>query len=75
MATPIAHQIEVDFKAECKAGDTIEAHCNPLGDHAASGNGNGNGNGAARQFLHLLQRCDESGCTELVRARTAWVPL
>lgn len=63
-----ANQIELDFKAECTAGNTIEAHCNPLGESA-------NGNGSAQRFLHLLQRCDETGCTELVRARTTWVPM
>ncbi|KXZ43891.1 hypothetical protein GPECTOR_78g79 [Gonium pectorale] len=79
------YEIEVDFKAECKAGDTIEAHCNPLGpeqQHQAGAEG-ANGNGAAAaaghsgdqeevQLLHLLQKCDENGCKELVRARTLW---
>lgn len=27
-----------------------------------------------RRFVHLLRRCDESGCHELVRARTTWRP-
>ena len=26
------------------------------------------------RFVHLLRRCDESGCYELVRARTTWRP-
>lgn len=25
------------------------------------------------QFVHMLRRCDELGCTELVRARTTWI--
>ena len=25
-----------------------------------------------RYFLHTLSRCDDIGCTELVRARTTW---
>lgn len=25
------------------------------------------------QFLHILRRCDQHKCTELVRARTTWV--
>lgn len=78
-------QIELDFKAECTAGNAIEAHCNPLDDHSASFVGpapaNGNGNGHAAEpaadsaplyFLSMLQKCDENGCTELVRARTTW---
>ncbi|KAG2429336.1 hypothetical protein HXX76_011102 [Chlamydomonas incerta] len=79
-------EIELDFKAECTAGNLIEAHCNPLDDHsatfvgpAAPPNGNGNGHAgepsadaAPLQFLSILQKCDESGCTELVRARTTW---
>ena len=77
-----AVQIELDFKAECKAGNTIEAHCNPLqvggapaGGDGAHGNGNG-ANGAGHHepqlLLHMLQKCDDTGCTELVRARTTW---
>ncbi|GIL58555.1 hypothetical protein Vafri_13497 [Volvox africanus] len=63
-------QIEMDFKAECKAGNTVEAHCNYIV------NGNGGGNGSQLQLLHLLQKCDvDAGCTELVRARTTWQPL
>lgn len=27
-----------------------------------------------RRYVHLLRRCDESGCYELVRARTTWKP-
>uniref|UniRef100_UPI003F7784EC Acyl-[acyl-carrier-protein] hydrolase n=1 Tax=Chlamydomonas reinhardtii TaxID=3055 RepID=UPI003F7784EC len=78
-------EIELDFKAECTAGNAIEAHCNPLDDHSASFVGpapaNGNGNGHAAEpaadsaplyFLSMLQKCDENGCTELVRARTTW---
>lgn len=27
-----------------------------------------------RRYVHLLRRCDERGCYELVRARTTWKP-
>ncbi|GIL81630.1 hypothetical protein Vretifemale_10651 [Volvox reticuliferus] len=69
-------EIEMDFKAECKAGNTVEAHCNFIvNDHF--GNGGGNGSPPLQlQLLHLLQKCDvDAGCTELVRARTTWQPL
>lgn len=62
-------QVEVDFKAECKSGNTVEAHSSRL-PPADGGSGDGK-----VQLLHSLQRCDDSGRTaELVRARTAWRP-
>lgn len=66
-------QLEVDFKAECQAGNTIHAHSSPLppGDGDA-GAANGNGHCATRQYLHVLQRCDGDACAELVRARSTW---
>ncbi|GLC41093.1 hypothetical protein PLESTB_000943700 [Pleodorina starrii] len=78
------YEVELDFKAECTAGNTIEAHCNYLdgqgpagngGNGSGSANGNGNGNGRHQlRLLHSLQKCDDAGCQELVRARTSWVP-
>lgn len=57
--------MEVDFKAECKAGDTVESLATQLPDVT-------NGTGNKLRFLHTLRRCDENGCVELVRARTTW---
>lgn len=62
------YEIEVDFKAECQAGQAVEPLANRLPDvevgapHAAT----------AAAFLHTLRRCDERECYELVRARTLW---
>ncbi|GFR43166.1 hypothetical protein Agub_g4215 [Astrephomene gubernaculifera] len=71
------YEIELDFKAECTAGNSIEAHCNQLQEEqpGSAGNGNGNGNGAGVEqvkLLHMLLKCDDGGCSELVRARTTW---
>jgi fatty acyl-ACP thioesterase A len=75
------HEIEVDFKAECKAGDTVQSYVHQLAEHgeadpSRNGNRNGDGKKAAEAaevvFLHMLERCDEEGCTELVRARSTW---
>lgn len=30
---------------------------------------------SACRYVHMLQRCDEAGCQELVRARTTWTPI
>ena len=74
-------EMEVDFKAECKAGDTVQSSVQRVegGGFATSGLAGSNGGGAGVPsggswvyFLHTLARCDESGCTELVRARTSW---
>lgn len=64
------YQIEVDYKAECHAGDVIEG----LASHAETSEGltsNGAGSGAL-SYIHLLRRWEEDKCTELVRARTTW---
>jgi hypothetical protein len=82
LCLPPAAQIEIDFKAECKAGELVEGACMPLtseGQPPASSNGNGQHapsssqqQSSSLQFLHTLRRCDESGCYELVRCRTTW---
>ncbi|CAL5224469.1 g7161 [Coccomyxa viridis] len=59
-------EVEIDYKSECMAGQTVES----LGSHIEEDT---NGTGI-RRFVHLLRRCDESGCYELVRARTTWRP-
>uniref|UniRef100_A0A2Z5X8I3 Acyl-[acyl-carrier-protein] hydrolase n=1 Tax=Eudorina sp. NIES-3984 TaxID=1941220 RepID=A0A2Z5X8I3_9CHLO len=66
------YEVELDFKAECLAGNTVEAHCNFLDDELPLAGPDGPGSGQHLQLLHLLQKCDEGGCTELVRARTTW---
>ncbi len=58
-------EVEMDFKAECHAGDTVKVLGHPLTDLA-------NGNGCAQQFLHLLRNADKG--TEVWRARTTWAP-
>lgn len=58
-------QVEMDFKAECTAGDQIECYGMPLTDCA-------NGNGSAQQFLHLLRKGGTD--VEVWRARTTWTP-
>ncbi len=76
-------QMEVDFKAECQAGDTVQSsllELDPSSDSSSappSLEGNGSSTAAKRRyFLHTMQLCDESNqkakCTELVRARTSW---
>ncbi len=68
--SPIFVQVEIDFKAECNAGDTVES----LGSRTEAPAGS-NGAAARRQYLHTLQRCDDDGvCRELVRCRTQWAP-
>ncbi|MEW5297261.1 MAG: hypothetical protein WDW36_000484 [Sanguina aurantia] len=72
------YEVEIDFKAECTAGQSVESHANSLPSPPSSnGNGNGNGNGhsANKQFVHSVRRCETgNGSTELVRARTTWRP-
>lgn len=64
------YQAEIDFKAECVAGDKVDCLGAVLSDaDSAATNGSG-----TRQLLHMLQRCDAGGCRELVRCRTAWHP-
>ena len=45
-------QVEIDFKAECNAGDTVES----LGSRTEPPAG-GNGAAARRHYLHMLQAC------------------
>ena len=75
--------MEVDFKAECTAGDTVQSSVMQLPPPPLEG---ADGNGVAavatgrpvgdRQFLHSLLRCKGGSggtdCTELVRARSTW---
>lgn len=68
-------QVEIDFKAECKAGNVIESLCNPLvvpPTDGATSQASTDSDESRLQYLHLLRRCDEEGCVELVRARTTW---
>lgn len=58
-------QVEMDFKAECTAGDQIECFGMPLTDCASS-------IGRTQQFLHLLRKGGSD--TEVWRARTTWTP-
>jgi hypothetical protein len=58
-------QVEMDFKAECTAGDKIECFGMPLTDSS-------NGNGKQQQFLHLLRKSGSE--VEVWRARTTWTP-
>lgn len=59
-------QVEMDFKAECTAGDQIDCFGMPLTESAGS-------NGCKQQFLHLLRKGGTD--TEVWRARTSWTPL
>ena len=56
-------QVEIDFKAECQAGDTVQSSVERLDSTSNTG---------MVQLLHSLKRCNEHGCTELVRARSTW---
>jgi fatty acyl-ACP thioesterase A len=64
------YQLEVDYKAECHAGDLVDslAADAQLPPQFAS---NGAGPGALT-YVHMLRRCEGEACTELVRARTTW---
>lgn len=67
-------EVEIDFKAECHAGDTVESLGCRLPPQAAGNDTHKNGS-AGLKLLHVLQRCDDSDekrCVELVRARTSW---
>lgn len=60
------YQVEIDFKAECHAGDVIASHAQEVEPQKALAD-----NGAGRHppcYVHSLLR----GETELVRARTTW---
>ncbi|BDA48332.1 Palmitoyl-acyl carrier protein thioesterase, chloroplastic [Coccomyxa sp. Obi] len=60
------HEVEIDYKSECMAGQTVESIGSRIKEDT-------NGTGILR-FVHMLRRCDDSGCYELVRARTTWRP-
>jgi hypothetical protein len=64
---PRRREITLDFKNECKAGNTVEslAAQQPAAD----------GSDASMRLLHTLRRCDDAGCVELVRATSKWVPV
>lgn len=59
-------EVEIDFKAECLAGQTIESLASPTPAPVPSPAG-------ATAFVHELRRCDGDKCYELVRARSVWV--
>ncbi len=63
-------QVEIDFKAECKAGEVVL----PLSGRCATNDAlSSNGAGpAALSFLHVLQRGVGDEVKELVRARSTW---
>ena len=62
-------QVEIDYKAECNAGDTIESLGSPVEPISS------NGSRHLQHYLHTLQRSDGSGVAcELVRCRTSWTP-
>jgi len=64
------YQIEVDFKAECYAGDEVESLvCQAETPDVLLSNGAGVG---ALTYNHWLRRREGEKCTELVRARTTW---
>eukprot|EP00798_Chlamydomonas_sp_ICE-L_P029154 gene29152-32375_t len=61
------YEIEIDFKAECHAGQSVEVL-----SQALDGVENGDGS-QCDQYLHVVKRCDdENKCYELIRARTTW---
>lgn len=62
-------EVEMDFKAECTAGDQVECLGMSLTESV-------NGNGHAQQFLHLLRKWDAEAQrhVEVWRARTTWKP-
>jgi acyl-CoA thioesterase FadM len=57
-------QVEMDFKAECTAGDEIDCFGMSL---------TAEGDTSKQQFLHLLRKGGTE--TEVWRARTTWVPV
>eukprot|EP01025_Chloroclados_australasicus_P060190 TRINITY_DN7700_c0_g1_i1.p1 TRINITY_DN7700_c0_g1~~TRINITY_DN7700_c0_g1_i1.p1 ORF type:complete len:326 (-),score=23.59 TRINITY_DN7700_c0_g1_i1:350-1327(-) len=56
-------RIEVEYKAECVAGDEIESLACPLTE---------NHEGGTYEFIHVVRRCQGDKCVELVRARSIW---
>lgn len=66
----VTPQVEIDYKAECHCGDTVEClgQRSQLPEFMAS-------NGAGPEpiaFVHTLRRCEGGNCTELVRMRSIW---
>lgn len=58
-------KVELDFKAECNAGDCIESSsCKVSG---------GEGSSHETVVLHSLQKCNGSNCVELIRLRSRWI--
>lgn len=57
-------QVEIDFKAECNAGDQIEA--------TLSHGETSNGSGGQLVFLHSLKKGSKEHPSELIRLRTKW---
>ncbi|GAX73594.1 hypothetical protein CEUSTIGMA_g1045.t1 [Chlamydomonas eustigma] len=66
------YEMEVDFKAECQAGDTVKSLIQPITHN--SGSPEGNGASGTKHFLHMLLKDGSSthASSELVRARTSW---
>lgn len=62
-------QVEVDFKAECMAGDTIECHASLTEIPEVMG-----APGGAKAVLHVVRKCTGHDCKELVRMRSVWKP-
>lgn len=62
-------EVEMDFKAECTAGDEVECLGMPLSDGPSSSS-----SGGQYQYLHLLRKRGADGPQEVWRARTTWVP-
>lgn len=64
------YQVELDFKAECKGGDVVEAFASqsPTPEALAS---NGAGPNCLT-YVCVVRRCEGDNCTELARARTTW---
>ncbi|GBF96834.1 oleoyl-acyl carrier thioesterase chloroplastic-like [Raphidocelis subcapitata] len=62
-------EVEMDFKAECHAGDTVQVLGHPLPQPPPASGGR-----QQQQFLHLLRKPQAEGGTEVWRARTTWVP-
>jgi len=59
-------EVEMDFKAECTAGDQIECFGMPLPEACE-------GTCQKQQFMHLLRKGGTD--TEVWRARTTWAPV
>ena len=61
--------MEVDFKAEVFAGDSLESGASetevPEGLDVPGG---------AKALLHVVRKQESEGGKELVRARTIWIP-